>query len=485
MSAGFYAFHGIARRWGMDIAALFAKAAQHAARYRQGSAERLHRPERDYAASVAALSEDLPIHAMSPQKVIDELVNRVEPGLHAMTSPRFHGWVIGGSHPVGVAADMLTSAWGQNAGNHTASPSAAAVELIAGRWIIEMLGLPESASVGFVTGATMANFTSLAVARSAVLAQVGWDVDRQGLFGAPPITVVIGDDSHTAVFSALQFLGLGHDRVLRVPTDGQGRMVVSAVAETIGAVEGPAIVILQAGQINSGAFDDFAAIIPLAKKKGAWVHVDGAFGLWAQVVPAKRHLTKGVDLADSWATDGHKWLQTPYDCGYAIVRDEPAHRRAMTIAASFLPAASDDERDPSHYVPELSRRARGFATWAMIKHLGREGIADLIARNCNAAAYMAEKLKAEQGIAILNDVNLNQVIVRFGAELSDADGNQVTTDVIAALQADGTLFAGGAQWRGCQIMRISVSNYQSDEKEADVVVEAILAAYRRVVYKNE
>ncbi|MBL0373906.1 aspartate aminotransferase family protein [Rhizobium sp. KVB221] len=459
----------------MDIHALFLKAAEHAARFREG--DRSHRPGRDYAASVAALSEDLPIHAMSQQKVIDEMVWRAEPGLAAMTGPRFHGWVIGGSHPVGVAADMLTSAWGQNAGNHMASPSAAAMELVAGRWLLELLGLPEHASVGFVTGATMANFTCLAAARSAVLEKVGWDVDRQGLFGAPPITVLIGDDAHTTVFSALQFLGLGHDRVVRIPTDEQGRMIVAEFEAAIQNVQGPAIAILQAGQINTGAFDDFTAIIPMAQAKGAWVHIDGAFGLWAQTLPSKRHLAKDVDLADSWATDGHKWLQTPYDCGYAIVRDEAAHRRAMTISASFLPAASEDERDPSHYVPELSRRARGFATWTMIKYLGREGIAELVARSCEAASAIADKLAAEQGVAILNDVCLNQVIVRFGAGLPDEEGDRITEATIAALQASGDAFAGGAKWRGLQVMRISVCNYQTGMEEAQHTTEAIIAAY--------
>jgi glutamate/tyrosine decarboxylase-like PLP-dependent enzyme len=464
----------------MDIAALFAKAAAHAARFRQTSQTRLHRPERDYAASVEEFSEDLPIHAMPPQKIIDEMVARVEPGLSAMIGARFHGWVIGGSHPVGVAADILTSAWGQNTGNHAATPSAAAVELVAGRWLLELLGLPESASVGFVTGATMANFTCLAAARSAVLEKVGWDADRQGLFGAPPITVLIGDDAHTTVFSALQFLGLGHDRVVRIKTDTQGRILTDDFARAAAAVDGPAIAIMQAGQINTGACDDFATLVPLAHEKGIWVHVDGAFGLWAQATHDKRHLTRDVHLADSWATDGHKWLQTPYDCGYAIVRDEPAHRRAMTISASYLPAAREDERDPSHYVPELSRRARGFATWAMIKHLGREGIAELVTRNCDAANQIARRLQSEPGIAILNEVVLNQVIVRFGADKPSEEGDRITQATISALQESGEAFAGGATWRGEQVMRISVCNYQTDEREAEHTAEAILGCYRRV-----
>lgn len=469
----------------MDIAALFARAASEGARFRHNAGEQLHRPTRSYAASVDVFAEPLPQAGTPADTVISDLIERAEPGLHAMTRPRFHAWVVGGSHPVGVAADMLTSAWGQNAGNHVATPSAAAAELVAGGWLLEMLGLPRSASVGFVTGATMANFTTLAAARSAVLEQVGWDVDRQGLFGAPPVNVVIGDDAHTTVFSALQFLGLGHDRVVRVETDEQGRIRVDAFMRSIEPLSGPMIVVLQAGQINTGAFDDFVAVIPAAKAKNAWVHVDSAFGLWAQVSDRHRHLVRGVELADSWATDGHKWLQTPYDCGYAIVRDEAVHRRAMTIAASYLPATSENERDPSHYVPELSRRARGFATWALIKHFGREGIVEMVERNCAAARHVAGLVANEHGITVLNDVVLNQAIIRFGDHLGDADGDRLTTETVAELQRVGRLFAGTAKWRGKQVMRFSVSNYQTDIGHAEIDAVAIIDAYRKVRARNE
>ena len=268
-------------------------------------------------------------------------------------------------------------------------PSASAAETAAAGWLLELLDLPRESSVGFVTGATVANFVCLAAARDEVLRKAGWNADADGLFGAPPITVLIGDDAHTTVFSALQFLGLGHDRVVRVATDAQGRMQVPAFAEAMAEVKGPSVVIAQAGQINTGAFDNFAEIVPLAKKAGAWLHVDGAFGLWARASSTTRHLTAGIEGADSWATDGHKWLQTPYDSGYAIVRNELAHRRAVTIAASYLPLAAEGERDPSHYVPELSRRARGFATWAMIRHLGRSGIAAMVERHCEVARVMS------------------------------------------------------------------------------------------------
>ncbi|HUH49669.1 MAG TPA: aminotransferase class V-fold PLP-dependent enzyme, partial [Mycoplana sp.] len=320
----------------------------------------------------------------------------------------------------------------------------------------------------------------LAAARGELLRNKGWDVDAQGLFGAPPITVLIGDDAHTTVFSALQFLGLGRDRVNRIDTDGEGRIRPDAFVTALATIDGPAIAILQAGQINTGAFDNFAELIPAAKAKGAWVHVDGAFGLWARACPAKRPLAVGIELADSWATDGHKWLQTPYDCGYAIVRDELAHRRAMTIAASYLPLAQAGERDPSHYVPELSRRARGFATWAMIKHLGRSGIAELVEKNCHAATEIARMLAARDGIRVLNAVQLNQVIVRFGDGLAPETADRMTQDVIALLQKEGQIFVGGAEWRGRQVMRISVSNYQTDEDQAEMAAESILAAYARV-----
>lgn len=464
----------------MDIEALFRQAADEAARYRNSISDRPHRPRQDYAAASAAFEEALPEAPTEPRAVIEELVARAEPGLHLMTGPRFFGWVIGGSHPVGVATDMLTSAWGQNAGNHAATPAASAAEAIAARWLVELLDLPLESSVGLVTGATVANFTCLAAARGEVLRRQGWDADAQGLFGAPPIAVLIGDDAHTTVFSALQFLGLGHDRVVRIATDEQGCIRPDAFVAALAAVDGPAIAILQAGQINTGAFDNFAELIPAAKAKGAWVHVDGAFGLWARACPEKRPLAVGVELADSWATDGHKWLQTPYDCGYAIVRDALAHRRAMTISASYLSSALAGERDPNHFVPELSRRARGFATWAMIKHLGRSGIAELVERNCNAAAEIARMLAARSGIGVLNAVQLNQVIVRFGEGLAPEVADRMTQDVIALLQEEGKIFVGGAQWRGRQVMRISVSNYQTDADQAKMAAEIILAAFTRV-----
>lgn len=317
-----------------DLDQLFSLAARNAIAYRNEVAGETHAPAIGYAAARALFDEPLPQSPGEPAAIIGELTTKAEQGLMKSVGPRFFGWVIGSSHPVGVAADWLISAWGQNAANHHATPTAAAAETVAARWLLELLDLPPESSVGFATGATVANFTCLAAARGEVLRQVGWDADGQGLFGAPPITVLIGDDAHTTVFSALQFLGLGHDRVVRIATDAQGQIQPGAFTEAMAKVTGPLIVILQAGQINTGCFDDFAALIPLAKAKGGWVHVDGAFGLWARANPKTRQLADGIELADSWATDGHKWLQSPYDCGFAIVRNEMAHRRAMTIAAS-------------------------------------------------------------------------------------------------------------------------------------------------------
>ena len=455
---------------------LFAEAARLASAFRLAQPD-LHRPTMQYQECLAALAEDLQEESIPADDVLRRLVEKAAPGLHHMIHPRFFGWVIGGSHPMGVAADFLTSAWGQNAGNHTASPAAASFETVAATWLVSVLGLPEQSSVGFVTGATVANFTCLAAARGEVLRQAGWDAEALGLFGAPPITVLIGDDAHTTVFSALQFLGLGHDRALRVPTDSQGRMRTAEFERILHNVSGPIIAVLQAGQINTGAFDPFADLIPLAKQKNAWVHVDGAFGLWAKASPSSRHLCAGLELADSWATDGHKWLQTPYDSGYAIVKDELAHRRAMTIAASYLPITTEGERDPSHYVPELSRRARGFATWAMLKHLGRRGIAELIDGCCFAARLIAERLSREAGIEVLNDVILNQVVCRFGAELSSGEADDLTRRTIHRLQREGTIFVTGAKWRGRDVLRISVCNYQTDAEQAALAAETIVAAF--------
>ncbi|MET1028163.1 MAG: aminotransferase class V-fold PLP-dependent enzyme [Dongiaceae bacterium] len=474
-----------ANAWNADHEIMLKAAADHALAFRRTLQDRPQRPAKTFAAMREVFAGDLAAEGCDGAAVIEELVRLAEPGLSAMAGPRFFGWVIGASHPVGVAADWLTAAWGQNTGNHAATPAAAACEDVAAQWLLELLDLPRDCSVGFVTGATVASFTCLAAARGEVLRRVGWDAEAQGLFGAPPVRVLIGDDAHTSIFSALQFLGLGHDRVIRVATDAMGRMRVADFETAIRDSVGPAIAIAQAGQLITGGFDPIGEIAAIAHRHGAWVHVDGAFGLWARACPETARLAAGCEAADSWAVDGHKWLQTPYDCGYAIMRDAEAHRRAMTITASYLPAAAAGERNPSHFVPELSRRARGFATWAMIRALGRTGIAAMVAGHCRLARRMAAALGAEPGIAIENEVELNQVAVRFGAGqsdagLSDESGDAATRHVIERLQAEGICFADGARWRGRWIMRLSVISWPTTEEDADRSAAAIIAAWRAV-----
>lgn len=454
-------------------------AVRHAIAYRRGLDVALQRPLQGYAEALAAFQAPLPEQGEDALAVIEDLVRRATPGLQACSGPRFFGWVIGQSHPVGVAADWLASGWGQNAGNHAAAPAAAASEAVAAGWLLELLDLPRESSVGFVTGATVANFTCLAAARGEVLRRHGWDIDAQGVFGAPPLRVLIGADAHATVFAGLRMLGFGEAQLERIDTDQQGRMRPAALEAAFARQpRGPSITVLQAGQIITGDCDPFAPLIAIAHRHGSWVHVDGAFGLWARACPARRELTDGIEQADSWGTDGHKWLQLPYDSGFAIVRHPAAHARAMAATASYLPPLADAERDPSHLVPELSRRARGFAAWALIRHLGRQGIADMVERHCALARRAAERLVLEPGVERVHEVALNMVAVRFGVDLSDPESDAITLQTIRAAQQDGTCFVGGAQWRGREVMRLSVINFATDASDIDRSVDAILAAYR-------
>lgn len=452
---------------------LFADIARYAAARRVGDAERGHAPEASYAEQVERFGIALKDEGRPGDEVIRELITLAEPGLAAMTGPRFFGWVIGGSNPVGVAADWLTSIWGQNTANHLATPSASAVEEACRQALLELFDLPRESSIGFSTGATMASFTCLAAARGEVLRRAGWDIEADGVFGAPPVTIVLGEEAHSTIFAGLKYLGFGERNIVRVAVDRNGAMIAGAFAEAMERVAGPVIAIAQAGHINTGAFDPFGEQARVVKAKGAWLHIDGAFGLWARATSTHRHLGKGLELADSWSVDGHKWLQTPYDSAYAIVRDREAHVRAMRIAASYLPASGDDVRTPSDFVPELSRRARGFATWAMIRRLGRRGIAEMVTRHCAQARLFAQNLAPAPGVAVMNEVVLNQVVVHFG---SDAQ----TKAVIARVQADGVCFVGGAEWRGKQVMRISVVNENTTEDDVERSVAAMLAAWDSV-----
>ncbi len=457
------------------------EALDQAVKYRSTAASRPCVPLRNYHEMRADFSEPLPEIGADAQHVIRQLAEQGDPGLMQMVHPRFFGWVLGGSHPAGVAADWLASAWGQNTGSHMATPTTAAVEEVAANWLLELLDLPREASVGFATGASVGNFVALAAARSRVLREHGWDSDADGLFGAPEIDVFIGDDAHTSVFSALQFLGLGHDRVIRIDTDGEGRMQPDHLSREIAERTGPKIVIAQAGQINTGAFDPFKDLVDIARGAGAWLHVDGAFGLWARASDRLRSLTNGIQDADSWVTDGHKWLQTPFDTGYAIVRDREAHQRAMTTWASYLPTQQDDERSPSFLVPELSRRARGLATWAMLKTLGRSGVSEMVERNCQVARRIASKLSSEEGVRILNDVVLNQVIVEFGSSDAGAEKRkEMTQAVIDSAVDSGELFVGGARWRDAWVMRVSVISNETTIEDGDIAAGVILAAWKRV-----
>lgn len=457
-----------------------AHAARHAEAYRRRIARAETTPVDSYAQVLARFAGPLPESGGDGVAIIEELVAAAEGGIRATTAPRFFGWVIGSSHPTGVAADWLTSAWGQNAANVLAAPAASVAEQVAIGWLLDLLGLPSSASVGVVTGATVANFVCLAAARSEVLRRVGWDVESDGLFGAPEVRVLIGADAHATVFSGLKYLGLGARRVRTVATDDLGRILPADFEKALGEYSGPTIAVAQSGQICTGAHDPFAQIAPLATAAGAWLHVDGAFGMWANASAELSHLTAGIELADSWATDGHKWLQTPYDCGFAIVRDGEAHRRAMAISASYLTPASDTERDPSTYVPELSRRARGFAVWAMIKQLGREGIAAMVEQDVAVARLMAAGMAKIEGVELVCEAELNQFMVRFGAGQSDEEGDRLTLATVEQVQADAVAFIGSSQWRGRWVMRVSVCSVATTPEHGAMTVEAVRAAWEKV-----
>lgn len=460
-----------------DPETLFVAAMRAALAYRREVDTGPARPARGYHEIRDTLSAPMPERGEPAKAALAELLAVAEGGLMPIVGPRFFGWVMGGSHPAGVAADWLVSAWGQNAGYHTPTPAVSAIEDQAERWLVELLDLPRGSSVGFTTGATVANGTCLAAARTKVLHDAGWDADADGLFGAPPVHVYIGADAHSSLFSSLQLIGFGYNRVVRIATDAEGRMLPAELESAVASREGPAIVIAQAGQINTGCFDPFAEIAAIGRRHGAWLHVDGAFGLWARVSPSERHLTEGIEQFDSWCTDGHKWLQVPYDCGFAIVRDREVAQRSMTQWSSYLPAIGQGDRVPSAFVPELSRRARGVPVWTVLKVLGRAGISALVARHCALARRFAARLAAEPGIRILNEVVLNQLAVSFGT--GDAH-RRATEAVIEKVQQGGICFAGGAQWRNDWIMRLSVTSMATTEADIEASADAIIAAWRTV-----
>jgi glutamate/tyrosine decarboxylase-like PLP-dependent enzyme len=453
------------------------RAAELAKEYLASLSQRPVGPAVDLAALREAMGGPLPEQGEDPSAVIERLAQVADPGLVASAGPRYFGFVVGASHPAAVAADWLTSAWDQNAGLYALSPAAAVAEEVAGGWLVELFGLPPGTSCGFTTGATMANFTALAAARHAVLRSAGWDVEESGLFGAPLVNVVVGDEAHVTIFASLQMLGLGRGRVHRVAADGQGRMRPDALGETLAGLDGPTIVCAQAGNVNTGAFDPLPEIAAAARDRGAWLHVDGAFGLWAAVSPHRRHLLAGLEQADSWTTDAHKWLNVPYDSGLVFVRDAAAHRTAMTLGAAYYAETAGAERDSYNWVAESSRRARGFAIYAAMRTLGRTGVAALVDRCCELAHRMADRLAAGDGVEILNDVVLNQVLVRFSLPAAAGDpsaADALTRDTVARVQADGTCWLGGTSWHGMAAMRVSVSGWGTTEADIDRSAAAIL-----------
>ncbi len=425
----------------------------------------------------AALGGPLPQEGTDAARVVTDLARDADAGIVATAGPRYFGFVVGGSLPAALATDWLVSTWDQNAGIYVLSPAASVVEEVAVKWLLELFGLPATASIGFVTGCQMANATCLAAARNAVLRKAGWDVEQQGLYGAPEIDVIVGGEAHITIFAALRYLGLGAARVRTVPVDGQGRMRPDKLREALAGTIGPAIVCAQAGNVNTGAFDPIDEIAAITRARGAWLHVDGAFGLWAATSPKLRTLTKGLERADSWATDAHKSLNVPYDSGIAIVADPEAHRSAMTSTAAYIVKAADDRRDPDDWTPEFSRRARGFAVYAAIKSLGRRGVSEMIERSCAEAKAMAERLKRGPGVEILNEVVYNQVLVRF-LPAGGGDPDAHTRAVIDRVQQDGTCWLAGTTWQGKGAMRISVSGWNTTDDDIVRSADAILKASR-------
>jgi glutamate/tyrosine decarboxylase-like PLP-dependent enzyme len=433
-------------------------------------------PERRVAASLgfedvlAQLDAPLPEEGEDAEEVLDALT-ALEPGMNATAGPRYFGFVTGGALPVTVAADWLVATWDGPHFGRVASPAGAAVEDVAARWLLEALRLPHDARVGFVTGATMANLVGLAAARHRVLAGAGWDVEEQGLTGAPPVRVLVGDEVHVSLLKALRVLGLGSGRVERIPADANGAMQPGPLAAALRRGSGPAIVCAQAGNVNTGACDPLLPIVASAREAGAWVHVDGAFGLWAAASPKLASLVAGADGADSWALDAHKWLNVPYDCGVVIVADTEAHTAAMSATADYL-LATDDGLTRT---PEMSRRGRQIPVYAAMRHLGRSGIADMVERNCAQATRLAEAMEGVEGAEVLNDVVLNQVLLRF-----DGDDER-TARVIEELQRSGEAWLGGTTWHGLHAARVAFSNWSTTEEDVDrlaAALEAALAAAR-------
>jgi glutamate/tyrosine decarboxylase-like PLP-dependent enzyme len=452
---------------GSDLAKLLADVAERAERYLAGLDARPVAPDGAGLAGLDRLDEPIPERPGDPAETIALLDEAGSPATMASASGRFFGFVIGGSLPVAVAANWLAGAWDQNAALPVMSPIAARLHEVVTGWLVDLLGLPPGTAAGFVTGAAMASTAALAAARDHQLARVGWDAQAKGLFGAPEVTVVVGESAHSTLVKGLGLIGLGRERVRRVPVDDQGRMRADRLPTD---VQGPVIVCAQAGEVNTGAFDPFPQIIAWARERRAWVHVDGAFGLWALADPSRAHLTAGLDGADSWATDGHKWLNVPYDCGIMLVRRPEDLRRTFASVAGYLPP--DVGFEAMHHTPQASQRARQIEVWAVLRTLGRQGVTELVKRCCDHARAMAAQL-GRAGLEVLNDVVLNQVLVRAATD-------ELTIALVQAVQDEGTCWCGPTTWRQRPAMRISVSSWATTDADAAASADAIIQALRRV-----
>jgi glutamate/tyrosine decarboxylase-like PLP-dependent enzyme len=463
-----------------EWSALLERACSLAVGHLQGLPERPVAPRQGPGALLAAFDRPVPDEPTDALAVVEELAALADPGLTAMPSGRFFGWVIGGGVPASVAADWLTTVWDQNAGSAEGTPAAAAVEQVALRWVAELLGLPAASGV-LVTGAQMASFVGLAAARSEVLRAVGWDVEDEGLTGAPRVRILVGAERHNTIDKALRLLGFGGKQLEAIEADGEGRMRPDALARALATCDGPTIVCAQAGNVNGGAFDPMleigASVAEARRRIPIWLHLDGAFGLWARAAPTRSHLARGAELADSWSTDGHKWPNTPYDCGIALTRHAEAHRRALRGGAAYLPDHHPVVRQAFDHAPELSRRARGFVLWAALRQLGRAGIADLVERTCAHAARIAAGLAAIEGVEVMNEVALNQLVVRF-LDPNGRDDDAHTRAVLARVLSGGVCYPSITTWRNRTAIRLSVSNWATDDADVAATVEAIAAAHR-------
>src|SRR5438067_6707034 len=448
--------------------ALLDRAREHAARFLRSLPSRHVGPTAARDALLAGVDVPLSDDGEDPAAVLDALAGGIERGLIASAGPRYFGFVIGGSLPVALAADWMTSAWDQNCGIYVTSPAASVVEDVVRKWLLDLFDLPRDASVGLVTGGQQANFTALAAARHAVLRRAGWNVEENGLPGAPRVHVVAGAEAHITIHAALRMLGLGTRDTIKVDTDEQGRMRPEALERALAALDGPIIVSAQAGNVNTGAVDPLRSVCEIAHAKEAWVHVDGAFGLWGRASRDRRALLDGAELADSWANDAHKWLNVPYDNGIVIVRDSAAHRASMAVTAEYIEHSAGVERDPFEWTPEFSRRGRGFTIYAALRALGRRGVEALVDHCCARAQQFAEVLRRHPRVRILNDVVLNQVLVRFG------DSDDTTRQVVAHAQREGTCWMAGTTWQGMAAMRLSISNWATSEEDVERSAQAII-----------